>query len=55
MVQTQNLFCEIFVFLHTYFLEKHTIKLFKMFLYAIFEFENFNLVFETICTLQFFW
>ena len=32
----------------TYFLEKNTIKLFKVFLYAIFEFKNFNLVFETV-------
>ena len=38
----------------THFLEKNTKKLFKVFLYAIFEFENFNLVFETVY-LRFFW
>ena len=34
--------------LFTYFSEKNTKKLFKVFLYAIFVFENFNLVFETV-------
>ena len=32
----------------TYFLEKTTKNLFEVFLYAIFEFENFNLVIETV-------
>ena len=49
----KKIFFEIFFFLHT-FLEKNTKKLFKVFLYAIFEFENFNLVFETVCSLRFF-
>ena len=43
-----SIFFLIFVFF-TYFLEKNTKKLFDVFLYAIFEFENFNLVFETVC------
>ena len=42
-------------FFFTYFLEKkNTKKLFKVFLNAIFEFGNFNLVFETVCNLRFF-
>ena len=35
-------------FFFTYFLEKNTKKWFKVFLYVIFEFENFTLVFETV-------
>ena len=57
MVEIQICFFDILVFF-TYFLERKKIekkkKLIKVFLYAIFEFENFNLVFETVCILLFF-